>query len=115
MKNLSPLQRQGLRCGYLPIVDAMPHGARSQTWVPPYMRDEVRTLETCPGYTTRLPEVEEIRQVYPAFKAGYAAELLTEAPTPETIAGCIVLDNAANARDAQRLKDQQKGGGDGHR
>jgi hypothetical protein len=108
MKHLSPQQRQYLRCGYLPPVATSTTGTAIRTWVPGYLRDELATLETCPGYTTTLPEVEEVRQVYPAYKAGYAEELLGERPTRETIAACIVLDNAANARDAQRMKDAQE-------
>jgi hypothetical protein len=111
MKHHTPERRQLMRCGRLPRSTG-----RSSAWVPPYLRDDLTTLETCPTYTTTLAEVEEVRQVYPAFKAGYAAELLGEVPTPETIAGCVVLDNAVNAKSAHEARERaEKAGRDGPR
>jgi hypothetical protein len=101
MATYSPSERQARRCGYLPRTDA-----RSFTWVPPYLRDDLKTLETCPVYTTTLAEVEEVRQVYPAYKAGYLAEQLGEDASPETVAGCVVLDNAVNGKQAHEARER---------
>lgn len=86
----------------------MPHGSRTGTWVPGYVR--LPTLETCPGYTTALPEVQEVAATYPHWKARYLTEYLEEVPSPAILDGISILDRAINDRDIWDLEQTRKGG-----
>ena len=99
--------RQLIGCGYLPRP-----AAHLLPMVRPFqgcgMRGDSPT--TCPGYTSRLPEVIEVARVHRHWSKGNydVASLGVDHPL---VMGLEILDSAANALESWTLTPESKGGG----
>ncbi len=102
MKRNGIPQRQLQQCGLLPRVERV-GGMPVVGW--PVPGSDYRT-ETCPTYTTQLPEVREVAGAFPQWKERTLTEWLEEAPTPEFLLGLALLGNAINAHDSFKAEQR---------
>ena len=80
--------REAMRCGYLP---EPPAGTRK--CLP--LSERLPDLETCPGYTVKLPDVVDIAGVYRHWEKGeLAAKLGNQKPTGALLHGLETLQAA---------------------
>lgn len=119
MKESSRIVRQSLGCGYEPT--PAPELVQVRTWQPPkgrtksgdaigYQHEEKPT--TCPGYTTRLPEVYEVAIARRHWKQGALALHLGDAPaTDQLMTAIVLLDNEFSALERYVLTPAADGGG----
>ena len=103
MQHLDVNRRRLMRCGRLPPVETV--GATTVLGWP--VPDQGWRTETCPTYTTSLPEVVAIAEAFPQWKERTLTEWLGEKPTPETLHGLAVLGNAIAAFEAHKLKSKE--------
>lgn len=107
--------RKRMGCGHEPRLPG-----RIGMWAPmpiveewnaqdPALRDPDPVMH-CPGYTTRLPEVQEVALCYPQYRARYLAEFLAETPSPEILYGCAVLERSHSECEAQRARERAEEG-----
>lgn len=103
--------RQEAACGFLPSLEgAVP-------WHHEGMVDHGIEIETCPRYTTTLPDVVDVAFAHRHYEKGglVSVEKLCGGyalPRP-LIEGIEKLDSAVAERDAWKLAKKGKGGGDG--
>lgn len=110
MATTDPITRQAMGCGYEPPA---PAGVHVQVW-DPLARDPEgdRPLETCPGYTTALPEVRETSFARLSWKNGELAAWTRGAPVAEQqLAAIHLLDGSSHALEAWLYTPKSKGGG----
>lgn len=94
MAKTSQIDRQAMGCGYEPRVE----GARG--WMHEGYTDEPPT--TCPGYTTKLPEVVEINRARLHWAKGSIREFCGGEPTENIKRGVEILEGAANEANCWR-------------
>lgn len=109
-------QRQYMACGYEPALD--PTRVRLTIWNPPAAtatgnvgyRGPNPTV--CPGYTTRLPEVQETALLRLHWENGVLRDACGgETPTEETLSLIVVLQGAYNALQRWVMTPASDGGG----
>lgn len=83
--------RQAMGCGYeAPLEDARP-------WSPASMSGDWQGDETtCPGYTTRLPQVIETLRARVHWEKGSVESFCAGPPTEQQLAALEILEGAVN-------------------
>lgn len=81
-------KRQQMGCGFEPAIAIRPY-----LWAPLAWRKRDVSPSVCPGYSTRLPLVEEIVRLLPQWEAGTLVEWLDGQPTTRPL-----LDGLAHAK-----------------
>jgi hypothetical protein len=99
MKHNEPELRRALGCGWLPpLEDAV-------VWSGPGHLE----LTTCPGYTTQLPDVVDVAQVYWWAEHGSLRDRLTRKPSRTLIRGIDALRSAVSALNVYRIRNPKRG------
>lgn len=101
MQDNDELLRAGLGCGWIPPSALV----RAAPWTHPGYTDA--PLTTCPGYTTKLPEVIEINRARLHWKAGAIREFCGGRPTENVLRGIEILEGAANEANCWRPEDKK--------
>lgn len=91
--------RQYMGCGY------EPQAAYARPWMHRGYTDETPT--TCPGYTTKLPEVIEINRARLHWKQGELRDHCGGEPTEQIYRGIEILEGAANETMCWRPEDKK--------
>lgn len=111
MRTSTELIRMSRGCGYLPPADGR---VRLSVWQPPASNGEVgysgEELTTCPGYTTRLPEVTEVTIARVHWNKGNLAAL---GPQPEEMLDALVVSEGAHNQFNNWITTPSKDGGGG--
>lgn len=117
MEKNNEQSRQTMGCGWLPLPDENLIPFRRVT-SPPGFRGPVRKLpngaltndpETCPGYTTSLPEVIEIARARLHWKQGGPAAIgITEWVDHPLVYGIEILEGASNAAERWAFENPVK-------
>lgn len=106
MANRSKETRQALGCGFEesdPAIHVAP-------WDHPGRKGP--RLETCPGYTVDLPEVQEIARLRVHWEKGALAHVLEEKKLTElTQTGIHILEAAVGELHRWQMTPKDKGGG----
>jgi hypothetical protein len=108
MATKSKQTRQLAGCGYeVPIPGAVP-------WSPASLAPKWnKTVTVCPGYTTKLPEVQEVCRARLHWeKNARAFESFCEGdPTEQMLAAVEILESAVNEVTAWSMTPSGEGGG----
>lgn len=99
MATNTKLIRQHMGCGY------ETRSEFSRPWVHQGYSDEMPT--TCPGYTTKLPEVIEINRARLHWKQGELRDHCGDVPTENIYRGIEILEGAANEASCWRPEDKK--------
>lgn len=92
--------RRRMGCGYLPPAEGE---------VYPPLSDKVPGLDVCPGYVCELPDVRDIAECFPHWKAQSLPMFLGERqPTQALLQGLVVLNNGVDALQALRMREAQE-------
>jgi hypothetical protein len=108
MQNLPRETRQEFGCGYEPAVEG------AHPWAPPLAQKgfKHKLPVICAGFTTRLPEVEEIIRAHGWWSKSQLRELLgDEKPTRLLKLGIEILDGEIAAHHIYAVTDKKHGGG----
>lgn len=100
MRPTTQAERQTWGCAYEPRNEAM----RPCGWMHQGYRDEPPT--TCPGYTTKLPEVVEINRARLHVKTGSGRDFLGGPATENILRGIEILEGAVNEANCWREDDK---------
>lgn len=104
MSTLDVNTRRLMRCGRIPPIESV-GGMPVLGWPVP---DQDWRTETCPTYTTSLPEVVAVAEAYPQWKERTLTDWLGEKPTPETLQALAVLGNAISAHEAHKIEQRRR-------
>lgn len=88
MESLSLEQRQLMACGFAPRVEV------SRAWTPPSWPHKERPT-TCAGYTTKLPEVQEVAYARLHWSKGSLRDAFPR-PTEQLLHAIVELEVAVN-------------------
>jgi hypothetical protein len=121
MKTLPPQIRRDLGCGF------EPHNEDARTWLPPAagsrlgfgaelgeqaLQDRSYELQTCPGYTTKLPPVIDVLRARVHWGKGTLGAYCGSAPpTKHLLTAIEVLDGSCARADRWAETDEKDGGG----
>lgn len=87
-----------------------PRHPHATPWAPRHLVMADARPSVCPGYTTTLPEVQEVVVATPHWEHGTLRDLLGGAPSPAMLAGLSALRAGIKERDAAALEERTKGG-----
>lgn len=106
MRDYPRSQRQEMACGYEePIAGALAWRHRG------YACDEETQPTTCPGYTTRLPEVIEAARAYVHWEKGELGSFVGRKPPHRHLLTLVeVVAGEANAVNAWKMRNPKKEG-----
>lgn len=102
------MMRQGLGCGF----EVRDPRIVPQPFAPAFWVERDRRPTVCPGFSTTLPEVREIVDLYPFFESGGAllpAALDGQQPTSVLLRGLAELRGGINEHARSKLP-KPKGG-----
>ena len=104
LKTCTRSDRQSWGCAYeARVANAMPWAGCGY---------DGETPKTCPGYTTRLPQIIEIARARLHWSKGSLATFMRGAEVPDALElGIEILEGAQIALDAWRTKPSTEGGG----
>jgi hypothetical protein len=103
MQSLPETTRRQLACGHLP---PSPSG---KAWTPRYHVERGVTATVCPGYTCRLPEVQETVTAYVQWEQGTLTEYLNgEPPSRPLLEALATLKGGLNELTAARTEDARR-------
>ncbi len=106
-KEQSVADREAMRCGFL---DLPPLGEKAFARGVP-LSDRAGRLETCPGYTTDLPDVQDIRSLFRHWKSGSLEHRLGgQKPTLAALVGLEALEIGFEQLEAEILSNASQGG-----
>lgn len=105
MKRLNVTTRRALRCGWEP---RLPNDG-GRAWWPGEASGP--KPETCPGYTTDLPEVIIVARAYLHWDKGQL-QLRDPDPPPEIMDGIEVISSAVMAVQTEMMRRKRGGHGD---
>lgn len=107
MKTRSKLERQYLRCGYLPRLDRK----GLTIWQPPGKFFSGAELTTCAGFTANLPEVIEAAIAQQHWKAGELSNAVEDKPTESLMDAILVVNHAVESLKSWLMTPAKDGGG----
>lgn len=102
-------RRVQMGCGWLPREDRPADEHPRAAW--PFGPERSETCDTCPGYTTQLPDVIDIaRRVFPHWQKGQAAIRFAGNDLPPAVVdGIEVLSASVERFSAWRTEQASKG------